>query len=118
VPLMKTLFLKLFGPTAVRHAVAALGGYLAVDATSLTSLLTGVLLIVLPLLVSYFTHTTPTDEQRTVIKQLAGALARQGTAAISGALLNHGFTGNPDDTVAVALWVANFTSSKIQKPGR
>lgn len=106
-----TPFLELAAPTLVRHVIAWLSGFLLVNAGSLNELLAGVLCFIVPVLWSYFTHEKMSEENQTQVKSIARALTTQATAAISGALMQHGFTGDPNDTVAIALFGVNYAHS-------
>lgn len=108
-------FIKLAAPTLIRHGIAAAGGYLACNAASLFDLIAGAVMFAIPVVWSYLTHTKLSGEQESQAKLLARAVASQAVAAISGALVNHGFTGDPNDTAAVMIFGANYAQSLSAK---
>jgi hypothetical protein len=109
--------LTALAPTLIRHGIAALGGALACDASSLTSLLSGVLVMLVSVMWSYFAHTKGDrlNEHSPLLAELSRALASNAVAALSGVLATHGFTGQPDDTAAVLLFLGNATHSSAVK---
>ena len=109
-------FIKLALPTLLRQGIAAASGYFAINCTSVSGLIMAAVSFLIPTAWSYFTHASLTDEQKGFVAQIARALASQGVAALSGALASHGFTGNPDDTLAVAVFAANAAHSISMKP--
>lgn len=111
-------------PIVIRHALAALAGWLLqhgiqVDATSTGSVVAALLFFGVSSLWSVVTKR-PLDASRAQTWQIIiSALARQGVAAFAGYLQASGVTGvDAADPVAVTLWAGNVAVSKVKAGGK
>lgn len=98
----------------IRQLLAAVGGYLCIDTSNLPALAAGIAALVIACLWSFlkkanlFDSASALNDDLLVLAQKAlGVAFSQGIAALSGALMNHGFTGDPNDTAAVLLFLLN-----------
>lgn len=98
----------------IRQLLAAVGGYLCIDTSNLPALAAGVASLAVACLWSFlkkanlFDSASMLNDDLLVLAQKAlGVAISQGIAALSGALLNHGFTGDPNDSAAVLLFLLN-----------
>jgi hypothetical protein len=108
--------IKLALPTLARHGVAALGGWLAVaQGAGLLEYVTAALALLVTALWSWVERGEPSADVKGMIQQLARALASQAVAFLSGVLLDHGFTGDPNDPVAVLIFAGNYAHSVSQR---
>lgn len=113
-------------PIVIRHALAALAGWLLqhgiqMDATSTGSVVAALLFFGVSSLWSVVTKR-PLDASRAQTWQIIiSALVRQGVAAFAGYLQASGAMGvDATDPVAVTLWAGNVAASKVKagaKPG-
>lgn len=115
------LGLKLLGPKIVRQGLAAVGGFfagqgMAVDETSLVSLVGGLVAYLLATAYSYFAKAQPGEAQKDMISQIAAALASQAIAFLAGYLQSLGYTGHINDAVGMTLFSVNYGLSRISRP--
>ena len=115
------LGLKLLGPKIVRQVLAALGGFLtaqgmAVDETSLLSLIGGLMAWAIASAYSYFAKAQPDLETREKITLVCTALASQAIAFLAGILQSWGYDGNINDAAGVGLFSVNYGLSKLSRP--
>jgi hypothetical protein len=115
------LGLKLLGPKIVRQILAALGGFLtaqgmAVDDTSLLSLIGGLLAWGIASAYSYFAKAQPDLETKDKISLITTALASQAIAFFAGVLQSWGYEGNINDAAGVSLFTLNYGLSKVSRP--
>lgn len=115
------LGLKLLGPKIVRQGLAAVGGFLtaqgmAVDDTSLFSLIGGALAYLLASAYSYFAKAKPDQARQEIITQIASALASQAISFIAGFLQSMGYEGQINDAAGVSLFSLNYGLSKLSRP--
>lgn len=115
--------LKLFAPKLVRQGLAAIGGFfagqgMAVDDTSMMSIVGGFIAYVIAAAYSYFAKAAPDDEKKDLISKIAGALASQAIAFVAGWLQSIGYAGGIDDSVGVSLFALNYGLSKVSRPDK
>ena len=115
--------LKLFAPKLVRQGLAAIGGFfagqgMAVDDTSLMSIVGGFIAYGIAAAYSYLAKAAPDDEKKDLISKLAGALAGQAIAFAAGWLQSIGYAGGIDDSVGVSLFALNYGLSKFTRPDK
>lgn len=106
--------------TLLRHLLTALGGALLIDTSNTQALIGGLVCIGCTVLWSYMSkvssftdHYHISDDKVTLLKKLVAVLVSQGFAALSGWLMANGFEADPNDPVAVSLFLANFGASKM-----
>lgn len=112
-----------------RQGLAATGASfvyngVTIDASSTSTLFTGVLLLVASVLWSWLSklkwvHDIDadeiiTDDRKAVLQKLGAAVASQCVAALAGWLLASGFQGDANDPLAVALFVSNVAASRLR----
>jgi hypothetical protein len=115
------LGLKLLGPKIVRQGLAAVGGFfagqgMAVDETSLVSIIGGVLAWLVASAWSYFAKTKLEPDMKDKVSLFAAALASQAIAFLAGWLQSLGFAGDVNDAAGVSLFLANYGLSKVSRP--
>lgn len=115
-------FIKYQLAKLVRHALAAVSGYLlsataiqsADEVNTVAGLLSGLAMLLISTAWSYAAKERMTDKTRDVLRNVLGALTRQAVAAVSGMLLSLEYTGDTGDTAAVMVFLGNYGWSAIK----
>lgn len=105
--------------TLLRHLLTAVGGALLIDTSNTQALIGGLVCIGFTWLWSLVSKLEWTaaihlrDDFKDVAKKALAALISQGFAALSGWLMASGFDADPNDPVAVMLFLGNLGASKM-----
>lgn len=102
----------------IRQLLAAFGGYFAIDTTSTPVFIASMISIAFAIAWSWIKkanlfndHYTLADSAGVLLRKLLGSVVSQLIAALSGALVAHGFAGDVNDLGAVVLFVINVAAS-------